>query len=121
MKVLIIIFYYILLGVSTLTNFSVHSRNLQHFMRELVSYFLCESTGTSGGKVCDRTVFQQFSNPIPAAISFILLGLYPVINLIYVVNTQEIKQKGKRLIHNFSKHTSQITSHHRKSTAQIST
>ena len=121
MKVLIILIYYILLGVCTLTTFSVTSRNIQHFTRELVSYFLCESTGLSDGEVCDRTTFEQFSNPIPAALSFIILGLYPVINLIYVVNIQELKQKGRRLTRKFSKHSDQKMSQHRKSTSQTST
>jgi len=121
MKVLIILFYYILLGVCSLTTFSVTSRNMQLFTSGLVSYFLCESTGTNDGKVCDRTAFEQFSNPIPAALSFILLGLYPVVNLIYVVNIQELKQKGKRLTRKFSRPTDQKMSRHRKSTSQSST
>lgn len=121
MKVLIILFYYVLLGVCTLTTFSVHSRNMQLFTSGLVSYFLCESTGTNDGKVCDRTAFEQFSNPIPAAFSFILLGLYPVINLIYVVKIQELKKKGKWLTLKFSRHTDQEMSWKRKSTSQSST
>lgn len=110
-RVLIILCYFILLGVSALTTFSVSSQNIQHFTRELISYFLCESTGITNGKLlCDRMAFEQFSNPIPTALSFLLLGLYPVVNLIYVVHIQELKQKGKKLTHKLSRHSSYLNS-----------
>ena len=109
-RVLIILCYFILLGVSALTTFSVSSQNIQHFTRELISYLLCESTGTTNGKLCDRMAFEQLSNPVPTALSFLLLGLYPVVNLIYVVYIQELKQKGKKLTHKLSRHSTYFNS-----------
>ena len=118
-RVLIILCYFILLGVSALTTFSVSSQNIQHFTRELISYLLCESTGTTNGKLCDRMAFEQFSNPIPTALSFLLLGLYPVVNLIYVVHIQELKQKGKKLTHKLSRHTTYFNTSNKENSHNV--
>ena len=119
-RVLIILCYFILLGVSALTTFSVSSQNIQHFTRELISYFLCESTGTTNGKLpCDRMAFEQFSNPIPTALSFLLLGLYPVVNLIYVVHIQELKQKGKKLTRKLSRHSAYLNSSNKENSQNV--
>ena len=63
-NVLIILGYLIIFGVSALTTFGVTLWNGQNFRKELVSYFLCESTGTSGDKVCSRMGIEQFSTHI---------------------------------------------------------
>ena len=101
-KVLIILGYFIIFGVSALTTFGVTLRNGQNFRNELVTYFLCESTGTSGDKVCSRMGIEQFSTPIPIALTLLLFGLYPVVNLVYAVQIQELKQKFKSMTSNLS-------------------
>jgi len=73
-----------------------------NFRKELVFYFLCESTGTSGGKVCSRMGIEQFSTLIPIALTLLLFGLYPVVNLVYAVQIQELKQKCKSMTSNVS-------------------
>jgi len=92
-NVLIILGYFIIFGVSALTTFGVTLWNGQNFRKVLVSYFLCESTDTSGDKVCSGMGIWQFSTPIPIAVTLLLFGLYPVVNLVYAVQIQELKQK----------------------------
>ena len=99
---IIILGYFIIFGVSALTTFGVTLWNGQNFRKELVSYFLCESTGTNGDKVCSRMGIEQFSTPILIALTLLLFGLYPLVNLVYAVQIQELKQKFKSMTSNLS-------------------
>ena len=61
----------------------------------IISYFLCESTGTRPGKTCD---ISDEANIIIVKITwFIVLLLSPVVNLIYVINFGVIKQAIVRM------------------------
>ena len=61
------------------------------FSDELFRYFSCEATGIVPGRVCER-IFQMLSTEIPVNLALVLLGLFPVVNLIYVLNLTKIKR-----------------------------
>jgi len=94
-KILIIFCYYVLLGVIALTTFTIFTRNSTQFSGAVAEYWLCESTGVNPENSCDRLreSFQQLSFPGLSAVSYILLGIFPAVNLIFAVNFREIKQK----------------------------
>ena len=81
--------YYAILGIGALTAFNVSSRQLQEFSNELDAYFLCERGGT--GNNCDRSGFERLTNPALVTIGFILVGIYPAINLVYVIHSADLK------------------------------
>ena len=60
------------------------------FEAELSEYFICAATGISG-RTCERS-YERLASDIPIAIGYALLGLYPIVALIYVVNVEELKQ-----------------------------
>ncbi len=87
-KITVVLFYYVILGASTLTTFTLASRNFPLFLDALLTYFVCEGTGT--GEPCDRCGFMEYNNPVASTVSMVSLGLIPVINLVYVVRFRGI-------------------------------
>ena len=96
-KSLIILCYYILLGVVAFSAFTVTTRNGTLFATAIAAYWRCESAGLNSENSCDglRDSLRQLTNPGLASASYILLGIFPAVNLIFAVNVKEIKQKFK--------------------------
>ena len=94
-KILIIFCYYILLVVVALTSFTLNTRNSEPFLEALINYFFCEGRGNDPNNPCDRNTFHQYSNPELTTISFVLINIFPVINLVYALNIKEMKEKFK--------------------------
>ena len=77
-----------------LLTYSQGTRDADPFISELLSYFECESRGVVLNMLCDTNGYKRFNGSIAnvlSPISIILLGLYPVLNLIFVINFQELK------------------------------
>lgn len=103
-KVLIILCYYIILGVVVLTTFTIAMANLSDFYEEIVYNFKCErqpqlanniNNNSTTRSTCGRQRLEQLVNPIPTTIAFVLLGIYPTVNLVYTWNYRELKEKWK--------------------------
>ena len=96
-KILIILCYYVLLGVIALTAFTIFTRNSRLSADSVAEYWQCEIAGVNPENSCDRLrdSFQQLSYPGLTAVTIVLLGLFPAVNLMYAVNIKEIKQKVK--------------------------
>ena len=94
-KVLIISCYFTIFAMFIITTFTVHKlQNLAQFFSDLTDYFVCEATGTL--RDCDKPI-PELQRRIISLVTFALIGLFPVVNLVYVLNIRELKQK-------FSKH-----------------
>ena len=76
----------------------------EEYFKVTEAYFTCKASGTIDAELdslederirtsCDRENFEELVNPIPTAIAFILLGLYPTINLVYIINIRELRRK----------------------------
>ena len=87
-KLLIIFCYFFLITALSQTAFTVSLSNQPSLKAELAEYFFCEAAGMSG-PTCERS-FERISGEIPIMIGFILLGLYPIVTLIYVVNVKRL-------------------------------
>ena len=92
-KLLVIILYYVLLAVFALTTFTISTKNAVTVIKEILLYFICERDGINPSQPCDRSRFEEFNNPVPGTLSFILLGLFPCVNLIFTVNVKELREK----------------------------
>ena len=90
-KVVIICCWYVILGLGTMLGYSLSSAILDDLQRELLDYFECERCGVISGQTqCDRSGFEQYTNPPMVTIAYSLLHAYPLITLIYVLR---IKRK----------------------------
>ena len=74
-----------------LITFSFGTKNDEHILEEITGYFTCELPGIDPQNPCDQSRFQSLLNPELNCISYILLGLFPVVNLIFAVNAEEMK------------------------------
>ena len=96
-KILIGLGYYVVLTVFVLTSFTLSVRNIEPFATELRGHFACEQLGQDpeNPMLCDRQRFRRLAYPEVTAVGFVLLGLFPVVNLVYVLNVKELKEKWK--------------------------
>ena len=98
-KLLIIICYFA--GVTTyhLIVLSVNKLRFPfaRYIQDLREYFLCESAGVRPVMMCDRNEINQ---AVPYQLlldtSFIFIALFPIVNLVYIVNIHELKRSFKK-------------------------
>jgi hypothetical protein len=89
-KVLIMCCWYVILGLGTTLGYSLSSAILDDLRCELLVYFECERCGVIAGQTCDRSDFEQYTNPPMVTVAYSLFHAYPLITLIYVLR---IKRK----------------------------
>ena len=103
-KVLIISCYYAIFAVFIVTTFTITNvQKHEQFTSDITTYFMCEAAGTV--RECDKS-FVDHTGDIFTILSIILIGLFPIVNLIYVLNIRELKQKISKY---FPKSKRQIT------------
>ena len=95
LRVLIVFSYYAILGISALTAFTISSRDLPGYSSALHLYLLCERNGI--GTECDRSGFESFTNPALVTVGYVLVGIYPAVNLVYVIHLRDIKNLKENL------------------------
>ncbi len=92
-KLVIIFVYFVVLEVVGFVVFSLSQRNASQLTQELVKYFTCELNGHYPANPCDRTAFERFQQPTILIISYILLLLTPLVNMVYVMDFQFLRSK----------------------------
>lgn len=91
-KILIVFVYYIILAVVALTAFTLTIRDEEDFSSAVLSYFQCESKGVDPNNPCDTSSYTTLLHIALTSLSYILLGLFPMINFIFVISVRELKQ-----------------------------
>ena len=94
-KLLIILCYYVLLAMVALSGVSVPLRNAEPLTNVVTEYWKCEAAGIVPENPCNRAPLEQQTNPELITISYVLLWIFPTVNLIFAVNISELKQKFK--------------------------
>ena len=98
-KLLIVLCYYILFGIVSMVFSSLTSSNISRQLFEaIVNHFTCEALGYTPGK-CDRGLFQQYSITWLFSLTLVLLALIPVVSLLFVLNTEDIKKWLRKKFH----------------------
>ena len=80
-----------LLGVIALAAFGISTRTGGVFVDALTLYFACEST-TPGNCEASKNTAEQNTYPGLAYTAYILLALFPLVNLVYAFNFNELKE-----------------------------
>ena len=93
-KVLIITFSYIFIGLVTTTSFAISSSRIEILKQEVLAYFHCERCGINYqlGENCTRSGFERFTNDALVTMAYSLFGLYSLITLVYVVRVSDLKK-----------------------------
>ena len=89
-KLLVVFCYFIILSSVAITTFTVITRNLSNFEKNIKNYFMCEQGGNDPNKPCSHEYRRQ-SYPELTTISSVLLCLESVVNLIFAINLKELK------------------------------
>ena len=84
--------YYVVLAVLALTAFTLGTRHAPTFVKNVQRYFFCEQRGHNPSMPCNRMDFEKHTFPFVTTLSYISLALFPVVNLLYAVNIQELKE-----------------------------
>lgn len=96
-KILIALCFYALLLIFAIPALMLATRISSLFSDALVEYFTCEAAGVdpNNPELCDELIgnFRAFSNPELTAVAFVLIGLFPIVFLIYTVNFEELQKK----------------------------
>ena len=71
------------------------------FTSQLTMYFACESQGVQPGRTCERNFNRMRYDSVLMVVN-VLLGFYPVVSLIYVINIRDVKKFYKRWRQNSS-------------------
>ena len=91
-KILIVFVYYIVLAVIALLAFTMTIRDGERFTVEILNYFECERKGHDPDNPCDTSGYTRVLHVGLTSLSYILLGLFPMVNFTFVVNVRELKQ-----------------------------
>lgn len=84
--------YSVIIATLGLITFTIGTRTAPQFILDIGVYFACEALGVRPGQEpCERS-FERLGLEIPLDISLALVGLYPVVSLVYVVNIEDLKQ-----------------------------
>lgn len=90
-KVLIISCYFTIFSVFIVTTFTLHKlQNLEQLLNDITNYFVCEATGTL--RDCDKPS-GTLHRRIISIVIWVLVGINPIVNLVLVINTRELKLK----------------------------
>ena len=90
-KLLFVLCYYVIITLVSLTGLTIASREGPAFAKELIRYFGCELRGYNPSHPCDRSQLDKRQHPGLVSISFIFVGLYPLVNFFFTTNLTEVK------------------------------
>ena len=90
-KVLVISGYYAIFAMVLVTTFILPKiQDLEELINDITVYFACEATGTL--RDCEKPSVELYGR-IVSIVAFVLVGLNPIVNLVFVINTRNLKRK----------------------------
>ena len=66
------------------------------FHNAITDNFLCESVRTDPNATCPQEFHNYRVTEVLSLVTFCLLGLFPMVNLLFAVNIEEVRVKFKR-------------------------
>lgn len=101
-KVFTALFYFLILGITTITILTKSLAEVETFVGKAADYFLCEASGVPNGTEANSTVsplckaererLYNITEPVGTTIAMVLLGLYPIVYLVYIINIRDLKE-----------------------------
>ncbi len=97
-KLMIVLIHFLILNIVTIVTFSLSLRNTEALNNSIRIYFECESQGHNPLKPCPKD-YQNYSSPIFAAVTNILVAFATVFVLVYAINFRELKNFCMKQVH----------------------
>ena len=101
-KIILVLCYYAVFGIVAMSYMSVEIGEQEDEITAITEYFICEAVGSGHGAECDRSGFDHFGYHGLIVLVYWLLGLIPVINLVFVINWTVTKESVR---HNWMKYS----------------
>jgi len=108
-KLLVVFSYCVVQSSIFLTEFTLSTRNSDNLISGIQIYFLCEQGGIDPDNPCSRDYLVNLY-PSISTLSYVLLALFPVVNLIYAINLKELKDFINMLLLKSKKKSSRSSS-----------
>ena len=93
-KIIVVLCYYALFGLVSLSYFAVESSNQDDFLLAIQQYFVCEAVGS--GNECNLSGFDTYEFHFLTILVYMMLGFVPAVNLIFVINWTAARASCKR-------------------------
>ena len=97
-KVLLILAYFIVVIAMLIARSGINELFEEALWSSIRDYFLCEAVGHVEGK-CSRESFEKYLAPLLEGLLYIMVGLFPVVYLLFVVNLEQIFARVKEIVH----------------------
>ena len=91
-KLLIVFVYYVVLTVVALTAFTLIVQDAEKLLLARLQYFECEKKGVDPNNPCDPNIYIKLEHVALTSLSYILLGLFPVVNFVFVISVRDLKE-----------------------------
>ncbi len=92
-KLLLVFVYYLLFGYLDVINFTVSTASISELSQYTREYLQCEALRVDPDYVCPRQFEEVRTSLAFSLVTYVLLGFYPVINLVFAVNKSELQAK----------------------------
>ena len=90
-KILIVFVYDVIVLLLILYGRILDVRDRERFLSEINCYFQCESNGVDHGNLC-ATTYMNLVTLTMTTISYILLGLFPLVNFLFIIKLRVLNQ-----------------------------
>ena len=109
-KILILLSYFIILGIISLMNFSVSINNASLILDGLFRYFACQLGGYN--PMCEdiRQQFEKHLKPEINGATYFLIGLITWVYLLFAIQAQDVKMFLQRIALRFHGNTKATSS-----------
>ena len=88
-KLLIIFAYYIVFHVISYIYYILSLTSVTERLTELQNYVTCESRGLDPENPCDKSMLEKYYYPSLELLTYILIFLIPLVNLVFVIDVQQ--------------------------------
>ena len=92
-KLLLVFVYYVLVGYVDIIGFTVTTSSLDVLLQYTQEHLLCEALRVDPDYVCPKRFEEVRVSLALSLVAYVILGFYPIINLVFAINKSEIRVK----------------------------
>ena len=103
-KILLLSCYFIIFGITALITLSIAVRDADIILKRLIDYFACQAKGNNDNNMCyeEYDELEVLLQPELNDATYILMGLVPWSNLLFVIQVAYIKKGMQAALRHFS-------------------
>ena len=113
---MIVFSYYIVFASLTLVYVSLALRDRDRFANTTEEYFICEAGGYNPDNPCPKN-YEQYTYPELASTVFLLMGFLPAVNLIFVIDTLQLKQGISKVLQRIYPRATSVSTQSQRATS----